>query len=645
MIASSEHSRAGSGCIGTRHATHQLDLEDHEGDTSTTDNCATLTCTSSSQSHHHGDATDFDKSEADFEISVASVEEVVRHPRCDIAPTPASGGFSGHQKDRKVLQNTTAAEEDNVQPLVIQLPITAPLGIDIDMVLPIVSYIQPYSPLIQHVKVGDILIYINGKNVMNLTHVELCSMLNGASKKSTKKKNGSDEVEVQREWTKLVFLPAQFRKKLHKQDEATKQQTTVEQPKQDQKNQTGQQVDIGDVESCDSVHGKGCVEERVDRVDEKSIVKEQVSEEISATSLVEPSDEDDRGSVGKSHPLLLDGVQQQHDDQDGAEEDGSCYSVTPSTPRTPSSKQVLINDDNKLLTNKPSLIKHSISDSSPITATTRTSLSSNEIRDSSNVTSKDGHDDAELPTSCRGISFLDYLEEKVEEMKENMHQPIIVDVDEGHQQQAESTQIMCSDKCTGKDYTKSTDEHAFKHCNEEEEEPERNVAEEYKGTEHVTNAVEEDDVIKQRQSKSDQDNELNDRDQRRLERSNRAQPQIEFLSFSNDPDCVEDVSTLFGGVWNKQLHYAAHRVEDNMLHHMEGGGAGHNAVLNGCSHQRLTRGVNTHRYHAEKKMKDEEDTSGFTNARRQQVLIERALIALCILSVVGLVTFLVVVLR
>eukprot|EP00985_Skeletonema_marinoi_P029226 scaffold27221_cov124-Skeletonema_marinoi.AAC.1 len=91
MIASSEHSRAGSGCIGTRHATHQLDQEDHEGDTSTTDNCAT----SSSQSHHHGDATDFDKSEADFEISVASVEEVVRQPRCDI----------------------TAAEEDNVQPI------------------------------------------------------------------------------------------------------------------------------------------------------------------------------------------------------------------------------------------------------------------------------------------------------------------------------------------------------------------------------------------------------------------------------------------------------------------------------------------------------------------------------------------------
>jgi len=620
MIASSEHSRAGSGCIGTRHATRQLDQEDHEGDTSTTDNCAT----SSSQSHHHGDATDFDKSEADFEISVASVEEVVRQPRCDIA----------------------AAEEDNVQPLVIQLPITAPLGIDIDMVLPIVSYIQPYSPLRMHVKVGDILIHINGKNVMNLTHVELCSMLNGASKKSKNKKNGSDEVEVQREWTKLVFLPAQFRKKLHKRDEATKQQTTVEQPKQDQKSQTGQQVDTGDVESCDSVHGKGRVEERVDRVDESSIVKEQASEEISATSLVEvePSNEDNRGSVGKSHPLLLDGVQQQHDDQDGAEEDGRCYSITPSTPRTPSSKQVLINDDNKLLANKPSLIKYSISDSSPITATTRTSLSSNESRDSSYVKAKEGQDDADLPTSCRGISFLDYLEKIVEEKKENMHQPI-VDVDEGHQQQAESMQIMCSDKCAGKDYTKSTDEHFPKHCNEEEEEPERNLAEEYKGTEHVTNTFEEDDVIKQRQSKSDQDNELNDRDQRRLERMNRAQPKIEFLSISNDPDCVEDVSTLFGGVWNKQLHYAAHRVEDNMLHHMEGGGAGHNTVMNGCSHQRLARGVNTHRYHAEKKMKVEEDTSGFNNKRRQEVMTERALIALCILSVVGLVTFLVVVLR
>ena len=82
-----------------------------------------------------------------------------------------------------------------------------------------------------------------------------------------------------------------------------------------------------------------------------------------------------------------------------------------------------------------------------------------------------------------------------------------------------------------------------------------------------------------------------------------------------------------------------------MLHHMEGGGAGHNTVLNGCSHQRLARGVNTHRYHAEKKMKDEDDPSWFNNKRRQQVMTERALIALCILSVVGLVTFLVVVLR
>jgi hypothetical protein len=104
---------------------------------------------------------------------VAGVEKVVRKPiRPDIAAAskqPASDVLE-HQKDGEVVTtpiNTTAAtiKEENIQAL----------GIDIDMVLPIVSYIQPHSPLRKHVAVGGILINVNGRNVM-----ELCSMLNGA---------------------------------------------------------------------------------------------------------------------------------------------------------------------------------------------------------------------------------------------------------------------------------------------------------------------------------------------------------------------------------------------------------------------------------------------------------------------------------
>jgi hypothetical protein len=94
---------------------------------------------------------------------------------------------------------------------------------------------------------------------------------------------------------------------------------------------------------------------------------------------------------------------------------------------------------------------------------------------------------------------------------------------------------------------------------------------ECKADKHVTNAVEDDYV--EEQSKSDQVDELDDRDRRRLERINRAQPRI------------LPISTLFGVVWNKQLHYAAQRVEDNMLHRMEKGAGGHDVVQIGYSQQ------------------------------------------------------------
>jgi len=579
MISLSDHTRTIGGCINTPHASQHKLAQNHDGDDDTSPKDSSTT--PSTQSY---------------------------------APPkrPASDALE-HQKDGEVVTtpiNTTTAtiKEENIQALVIYLSMATPLGIDIDMVLPTVSYIQPHSPLRQHVAVGDILINVDGRNVLHLTHIELCSMLSGAPKTKNRTCN---EVERQREWTKLVFLPGKYRTKLVKT-------TTIEQPVKEQQSHHGQQDKIvDDVKNC-SLHDEGNVEDRVDRVDGSSMMKEQADkningtdENISATSLVEPTQKEDLDSVGKSPSSSLDEVQRQQPQE--AEEFGSSDSTTPLTSCTPSSKQVITNDDNNMLTHKPlSVFKHSISDSSPITAATRTSL------------------------SIQSITIVPVDEE---------YQPMVT-LDEGHHQQQQQQQqagILTNESCVmtkATPITSANEEHAkYEHTpndrNEEEQEggnvPE---AKECKG---------KDDYVEE-QSKSDQVDELDDRDRRRLERMNRAQPHVEFLSISNDPDSEEDVSTLFGGVWNEQLHYAAQRVEDNMLHRMERGAGWHNVVQIGCSQQRLVRGFNSPTYHAAKETKDE-TSSSFTNSLRQQLVIERALIALCILGVVGLTAFVVVVLR
>ena len=44
------------------------------------------------------------------------------------------------------------------------------------------------------------MIHINGHSVLDLTHMELCSMINGVSTNKSER----DDIEVQRKWTKLV---------------------------------------------------------------------------------------------------------------------------------------------------------------------------------------------------------------------------------------------------------------------------------------------------------------------------------------------------------------------------------------------------------------------------------------------------------
>ena len=151
-----------------------------------------------------GCCSDSVETSSEFEVSVK--EEItstkVTSDACNKEPVCQSDNIANPP-------HAGATERKVIQPLLIQLPNTTPVGIDIDMVLPTVSYIQPFSPLRHHIEVGDIIIYVNGKSVMDLTHMELRQQLNG--RKKTKKTSSSIDDVNKRELTKLVFLPAKYR--------------------------------------------------------------------------------------------------------------------------------------------------------------------------------------------------------------------------------------------------------------------------------------------------------------------------------------------------------------------------------------------------------------------------------------------------
>lgn len=595
------------GCIITPHASsheHELNQDLEDDGTSPKDSSATHapSChsTSSSQSDHQGDISRCGEIEADFEISGAGVDKVAAtSEQC-----PASDELDhAHPKDEVVVhQHAKVVEGEDVQALVLLLPRAILLGIDIDMVTPTVSYIQPYSPLRQHVAVGDILIHINGHSVLHLTHMELCSMINGVAKNKSE--------------TKLVFLPAKYRRKLQERD--AMRRAKMKQSNREQKS--------GII--CTSIQDKDSVEDKVDRIDESIEQTDEVTSETSTRSYEE------------SHPSLLDEVQP-HQGQ-YREEDGSSNLRTPSSPCRPAP---IVDDDTHLLTPIPS--SPFKCDCSPIIAASRASVSSDEGRDSNYVTAKEESDDLDLSASWRGIPILDYLEKKCEvknknnqtaqgrgcrvlnprvsPQKENrridgIHQPTVRHKQDG------SIQIMC----------KSSNE--FCSVKEPERYVSKDKSEECKEEKRATNTVKRNDVAEE--LRSIQDDVLDDRDRRRLERKNRPQPKIEFLSIPADHDSVDDVSTLYGGVWNEQLHHAALRVEDIMLDHVEEGVTRQDTAMNGYTEKRLIRGVNSHEYRADKK-NGERDSSRFTD-----VIIEITLVSVCILSVIGLFAFLfIVVLR
>ena len=85
-----------------------------------------------------------------------------------------------------------------IQPVILETPANLPLLIDINMEMPVVSYIQPASPLAGHVGKGDIIVFLDGKSTAEMSHITLTRLLNKA----------------QSGRRKLVVLPSKHGRKL-----------------------------------------------------------------------------------------------------------------------------------------------------------------------------------------------------------------------------------------------------------------------------------------------------------------------------------------------------------------------------------------------------------------------------------------------
>jgi hypothetical protein len=290
--------------------------------------------------------------------------------------------------------------------------------------VPIVSYIQPYSPLRKHISVGDIIIAVNGRSVTNFNHIELCSLLNGGSSRNCD--NGANQ--GQRQLTKLVFLPGKYHQKHHH----------VEQEKLNESTGT---------------------DDSARRFSSTASLTETTAN--SARPTLTLSDECHRDHIDDSFPRMSSSDQQsslQQQPPKREEEGTSCAkSVTPpscsSLPSTSSSfsQESIVTNGYNIIFQQGHEYKHSKSQSSPMTAVTSTSLtttSSSSNCSTSSIVSKGSNGDVgsddiarhtypdeilrtnmeisfrkkvdvDVASTSRGsIPFLDYLEKKVGELNE-----------------------------------------------------------------------------------------------------------------------------------------------------------------------------------------------------------------------------------
>ena len=81
-----------------------------------------------------------------FELSVVVVEEKV-----DAVVLPAAATENGNKDsrnssridgDKKSKKARKTSSSNSIQPLIINTPLNTPLGIDIDMIIPLVSWVQ-----------------------------------------------------------------------------------------------------------------------------------------------------------------------------------------------------------------------------------------------------------------------------------------------------------------------------------------------------------------------------------------------------------------------------------------------------------------------------------------------------------------------
>ncbi|EJK47579.1 hypothetical protein THAOC_33692 [Thalassiosira oceanica] len=75
-----------------------------------------------------------------------------------------------------------------IQPIILETPANLPLLIDINMEMPVVSYIQPASPLSGHVGKGDIIVFLDRKSTADMSHMTLTRLLNSSKAQTGKRK-------------------------------------------------------------------------------------------------------------------------------------------------------------------------------------------------------------------------------------------------------------------------------------------------------------------------------------------------------------------------------------------------------------------------------------------------------------------------
>jgi hypothetical protein len=97
---------------------------------------------------------------------------------------------STNSKSCSLSKSSKVNSEESIQPILLQIVTSASnsspftttrlsLGIDISYSLPVITYIQPSSPLVGYVETGDVIVYVDGRSSADFSYADLMKMLNG----------------------------------------------------------------------------------------------------------------------------------------------------------------------------------------------------------------------------------------------------------------------------------------------------------------------------------------------------------------------------------------------------------------------------------------------------------------------------------